>query len=114
MRRSVLKAALAALACAALPAAAQQWPQKPVRVVIGFSAGGTTDVVGRIVMQKLGDMWGQPVVVENRAGASGMIAAEAVAKAAPDGYTLLVSPQTSLAVAPALYGKAPYDTLKDF
>jgi tripartite-type tricarboxylate transporter receptor subunit TctC len=114
MRRSVLKAVLAALACAALPAAAQQWPQKPVKVVIGFTAGGTTDVVGRIVMQKLGDLWGQPVVVENRAGASGMIAAEAVAKAAPDGYTLLVSPQTSLAVAPALYGKAPYDTLRDF
>jgi tripartite-type tricarboxylate transporter receptor subunit TctC len=113
MRRILLNLAFAALA-AALPAAAQQWPAKPVRVIIGFTAGGTTDVVGRIVMQKLGDLWGHAVVVENRPGASGMIAADAVAKSAPDGYTLLVTPQTSLAVAPALTGKAPYDTLRDF
>ena len=114
MRRTILKAALAVAVAAALPAAAQQWPAKPVKVIIGFAAGGTTDVVGRMVMQRLGDMWAQPVVVENRTGASGMIAADAVAKAAPDGYTLLISPQTSLAVAPALYGKANYDTLRDF
>lgn len=114
MRRALLKCAFAALAAAALPAAAQQWPAKPVRVILGFTAGGTTDVVTRIVAQKLGELWGQPIVVENRPGASGMIAADAVAKSAPDGYTLLVSPQTSLAVAPALTGKAPYDTLRDF
>ena len=117
MRRLFLmKAAAAALALAAqlMPAAAQPFPNKPVKVVIGFAAGGTTDLVGRLIAQRLGDAWGQPVVVENRTGASGMIAAEAVAKSAPDGYTLLITPQTSLAVAPALYGKAPYDTMKDF
>ena len=67
-----------------------------------------------MLAQRLTEAWGQKVIVENRPGASGMIGAEAVAKSAPDGYTLLVSPQTSLAVAPALYGKAPYDTMKDF
>jgi tripartite-type tricarboxylate transporter receptor subunit TctC len=103
-----------ALASQTGPAGAQTFPAKPVRMIIGFAAGGTTDLVGRIVAQRLGDAWGQTVVVENRTGASGMIAAEAVAKAAADGYTLLVTPQTSLAVAPALYGKAPYDAARDF
>jgi tripartite-type tricarboxylate transporter receptor subunit TctC len=103
-----------ALALQASPAAAQGYPVKPVRMIIGFAAGGTTDLVGRLVAQRLGDAWGQAVVVENRTGASGMIAAEAVAKAPADGYTLLVTPQTSLAVAPALYGKAPYDAARDF
>ena len=102
------------LASPLAPALAQQYPDKPVRIVIGFAAGGTTDLVGRIVAQRLSEAWSQPVVVENRTGASGMIAAEIVAKAAPDGYTLLVTPQTSLAVAPALIGKASYDTLRDF
>lgn len=103
-----------ALALQADPVAAQGFPAKPVRMVIGFAAGGTTDLVGRLVAQRLGEFWGQTVVVENRTGASGMIAAEAVAKAPADGYTLLVTPQTSLAVAPALYGKAPYDATRDF
>jgi tripartite-type tricarboxylate transporter receptor subunit TctC len=103
-----------ALALQAGPVAAQGFPAKPVRMIIGFAAGGTTDLVGRLVAQRLGDSWGQTVVVENRTGASGMIAAEAVAKAPADGYTLLVTPQTSLAVAPALYGKAPYDATRDF
>jgi tripartite-type tricarboxylate transporter receptor subunit TctC len=97
-----------------LTVAAQQFPTKPVRLVIGFAAGGTTDVVGRIVAQKVGEGWGQNMIVENRAGASGMIAADVVAKAAPDGYTLLMTPQTSLAVAPVLTGKATYDAAKDF
>src|SRR5450759_839302 len=85
-----------ALALQAGPVAAQGFPAKPVRMIIGFAAGGTTDLVGRLVAQRLGDSWGQTVVVENRTGASGMIAAEAVAK------------------APALYGKAPYDATRDF
>ena len=102
------------LALQAGSVAAQGFPAKPVRMIIGFAAGGTTDLVGRLVAQRLGDSWGQTVVVENRTGASGMIAAEAVAKAPADGYTLLVTPQTSLAVAPALYGKAPYDATRDF
>jgi tripartite-type tricarboxylate transporter receptor subunit TctC len=93
---------------------AQAYPAKPVRIIVGLAAGGTTDVFTRTLAQRLTEAWGQNVIVENRPGASGMIGAEAVAKAPPDGYTLLVSPQTSLAVAPALYGKAPYDTLKDF
>jgi tripartite-type tricarboxylate transporter receptor subunit TctC len=93
---------------------AQTYPTKTVRIIVGLAPGGTTDVFTRTLAQKLTEAWGQTVIVENRPGASGMIGAEAVAKAAPDGYTLLVSPQTSLAVAPALYGKAPYDTAKDF
>jgi tripartite-type tricarboxylate transporter receptor subunit TctC len=103
---------LAAVASAA--AHAQTYPAKPVRIIVGLAPGGTTDVFTRTLAQRLTDAWGQPVIVENRPGASGMIGGEAVAKSPPDGYTLLVSPQTSLAVAPALYGKAPYDTLKDF
>ena len=103
-----------ALALNAGPAVAQGFPAKPVRIIIPFAAGGTTDVFGRLVAQRLGESWGQAVVVENRTGASGMIAAEAVAKAPADGYTLLVTTQTNLAVAPALYGKAPYDSMRDF
>jgi tripartite-type tricarboxylate transporter receptor subunit TctC len=93
---------------------AQTYPTKNVRIIVGLAPGGTTDVFTRTLAQRLTEAWGQTVIVENRPGASGMIGGEAVAKAAPDGYTLLVSPQTSLAVAPALYGKAPYDTSKDF
>jgi len=96
------------------PSHAQTYPTKTVRIIVGLAPGGTTDVFTRTLAQRLTEAWGQTVIVENRPGASGMIGAEAVAKAAPDGYTLLVSPQTSLAVAPALYGKAPYDTAKDF
>lgn len=93
---------------------AQSFPSKSARIVVGFAPGGNTDLVSRILAQKLGELWGQTVVVDNRPGASGMIAGELVAKAAPDGYTLLLTPQTSIAVAPALYGKAPYDPAKDF
>ena len=85
-----------------------------MRIIVGLAPGGTTDVLTRILAQRLTEAWGQTVIVDNRPGASGMIGADLVAKAAPDGYTLLISPQTSLAVAPALYGKAPYDTVKDF
>lgn len=112
--RRIIALAFAAFALGAGIAAAQGFPSKSVRIVVGFAPGGNTDVVSRILAQRLGEMWGQNVIVDNRPGASGMIAGDLVAKAAPDGYTLLVSPQTSLAVAPALYGKAPYDTAKDF
>lgn len=105
---------VAMLALGAGAAAAQGFPARSVRIVVGFAPGGTTDLVSRILAQRLGEMWGPNVVVDNRPGASGMIAGEIVAKAAPDGYTLLVTPQTSIAVAPALYGKAPYDPAKDF
>ena len=103
-----------ALALSAGIASAQSYPTKPVRILVGFGAGGSTDIVSRILAQNLTAEWKQNVLVENRPGASGMIAAELTAKSGPDGYTLLVSPQTSLAVAPALYGKAAYDTLRDF
>ncbi len=104
-------AALLALFCGGV--AAQGYPLKAPRIVVGFAPGGNTDLVTRILAQKLGELWSQTVVVDNRPGASGMIAGEIVAKAAPDGYTLLLTPQTSIAVAPALYGKAPYDPAKD-
>jgi tripartite-type tricarboxylate transporter receptor subunit TctC len=102
------------LALFAASAAAQSYPSKPVRILVGFGAGGSTDIVARILAQNLTAEWKQNVLVENRPGASGMIAAELTAKSPPDGYTLLMTPQTSVAVAPALYGKAPYDTMRDF
>jgi tripartite-type tricarboxylate transporter receptor subunit TctC len=92
---------------------AQTYPAKPVRIVVGFTPGGVTDVTARIVAQKLTELWGQTVVVDNRPGASGIIGAETVSKAAPDGYTLLVSPQTSTSVATTLYPKLPYDVVRD-
>jgi tripartite-type tricarboxylate transporter receptor subunit TctC len=113
MKISAIAALVLSLAATSL-AQAQTYPTKTVRIIVGLAPGGTTDVFTRTLAQRLTEAWGQTVIVENRPGASGMIGAEAVAKAAPDGYTLLVSPQTSLAVAPALYGKAPYDTAKDF
>jgi tripartite-type tricarboxylate transporter receptor subunit TctC len=109
-----LAALVAALALGAGTAAAQNYPTKPVRIIIGLSAGGGTDVLTRIIAQRLTEVWGQNVIVENRPGASGFIAGELVAKSPPDGYTLIMGAQSGLAVAPALYGRAPYDTLKDF
>ncbi len=109
-----IAAFFSALVLSASIAAAQSYPTKPVRILVGFGAGGSTDIVSRILAQNLTAEWKQNVLVENRPGASGMIAAELTAKSAPDGYTLLISPQTSLAVAPALYGKAAYDTMRDF
>src|SRR6516225_5371116 len=85
------------------------FPDRPIKVVVGFSAGGGTDVIARILAQKLSETMSQSVVVENRTGASGLIAAEAVAKAAPDGYTLMMGSQTTLAVAPTLYRKSGLD-----
>jgi len=114
MNRRIFTALIAALALGAGGAAAQTYPAKPVRIVIGLSAGGGTDVLTRIIAQRLTESWGQNVIVENRPGASGFIAGELVAKSPPDGYTLIMGAQSGLAVAPALYGRAPYDTLKDF
>lgn len=103
----------ALLAVFALQAGAQAYPSKPVHVVISFTPGSSTDIVGRIVLQKLSEMWGQPVVPENRAGAGGSIGSAAVAKAAPDGYTLLIN-SNAHSVNPAIYAQLPYDILKDF
>lgn len=107
----------AAFALAALPLAAHAqapWPARPVRLVVPFAPGGTTDVVGRIVAEKLAARLGQPVVVENRAGAGATIGAQLVARAEPDGLVLLVSSSTSHGVSPALYPNIPYDALRDF
>jgi tripartite-type tricarboxylate transporter receptor subunit TctC len=98
---------------AATPSHAQDWPKQPIRIVVGFGAGGGTDIAARIVAQPLSEMLGQPVVVENRVGAGGSIGSAAVAKAPPDGYTLLVN-SNAHSVNPAIYAKLPYDTLKDF
>ena len=92
---------------------AQTWPTKPVRVIISFTPGSSTDIVGRVVMQKVSEYWGQPVVPENRAGAGGSIGASVVAHAEPDGYTLLVD-SSAHSVTPSIYKSLPYDTLKDF
>ena len=102
-----------ALSCAAAGAVAQSYPSKPVRVVIPWPAGGSNDVVGRLVMQKLAQTMGQQFVVDNRAGAAGSIGAEVVAKAPPDGYTLMVHSTTHLGNG-TLYKNLPYDVIKDF
>jgi tripartite-type tricarboxylate transporter receptor subunit TctC len=93
---------------------AQSWPAKPVRIVAPFAPGGSADTLGRIVAQKLTESLKENFIVENRPGAGGVIGSEAVAKAAPDGYTLLVSGVASHAVAPALPRGTPYDPVKDF
>ena len=108
--RSMLAAVFAAFA---LGAAAQNFPTKPVTVIISFTPGSATDIVGRIVTAKLSEIWAHPVINENRAGAGGSIGSAAVARAAPDGYTLLIN-SNAHTVNPAIYAKLPYDTLKDF
>ena len=101
------------LLCMAGSAAAQSYPAKPVRLLSGFPAGGANDYHARVLAQKLTEFFGQTVIVENRGGAGGTIAADAIAKAAPDGYNLLMG-FGSLAVAPSVYAKLPFDVLKDF
>jgi tripartite-type tricarboxylate transporter receptor subunit TctC len=102
---------LALAACAALAHA--QYPSKPVQVIVSFTPASATDIVGRLVMAKVSEYWGQPVVVENRSGAGGSIGSAAVAKAAPDGYTLLIN-SNAHSVNPAIYARLPYETTKDF
>ena len=101
------------LAVFASQAAAQTYPNKPVRVIISFTPASATDIVGRIVAAKLSEYWGQPVVPENRSGAGGSLGSNVVAQAAPDGYTLLIN-SNAHAVNPAIYLKLPYETTKDF
>ena len=91
-----------------------KYPDRPVKIVVGFTAGGGTDVAARVVAQKLVEAMGQTFVVENRPGASGLIASEQVAKSPADGYTIMVGSQTTLAVAPALYQKIQIDATKEF
>ncbi len=98
------------------PAVAQQptYPTRPIRLVVGYSAGGGNDLIARIVAGKLQDKLGQPVVVDNKPGAQSIVAAEIVAKAPPDGYTLLIAPSGPMTINPAVYSKLPYDPVKDF
>jgi len=95
-------------------ACAQPYPVKPVRLVVTYTAGGPADIAARALAQKLAEMWGQQVVVDNRAGAGGIIGTELVAKAAPDGYTLLHGTAAGLIINPLLVKKVPYDTFRDF
>src|SRR5215831_12296726 len=101
------------LLCAAAGAFAQ-YPSKPIHVVVGFPPGGGNDIIARMVGAKMQESWGQPVVIDNKPGANSIIAAEFVAKAAPDGYTLLVNATGGMSVNPVIYAKLPYDSLKDF
>ena len=103
-----------ALACVAAPVAAQTYPAKPVRIVVGFPAGGPTDIVSRTMAPKMSEALGQTVLVDNRGGAGGVIATEQVSKAAPDGYTLLMGTIGGIAVAMSLLPNRGYDTLRDF
>jgi tripartite-type tricarboxylate transporter receptor subunit TctC len=118
MLRSIVRAAVAAAALALVAApgtgAAQGFPIKPVRIIVPFGAGGAADSLPRLVGQKLAEMWGQPVVVENRPGAAGNIGMEQGAKAPPDGYTLTSAPVGNLAINPHLYPKLGFDVFRDF
>ncbi len=114
MNRILIALTAVAGLCAGMPAVAQDYPAKPVRILVGFAAGGPTDVIARIVAQDLTASMGQSFIVENRAGANAIIATEAVARAAPDGYTLLFSSLSLLVNAILLESKIKYDPFKDF
>src|SRR3954464_6833300 len=103
-----MKSLFVVLALATSAAAPRDYPSKPIRIVLGFSAGSTTDILARTVGQKMSEAWGQPVVVENRPSAGGVVAGNTVATATPDGYTLLVVSAGHAATA-AMFSKLPYD-----
>ena len=118
MRAPAMKrfaALLAALGLAAATAAsAQSWPTKPVRIIVPFPPGGGLDFYARSMAPRLQEFLGQQVVVENRSGAGGMVGADAVAKAAPDGYTMLLASSAELTISQHLYPKMAYDAIRDF
>src|SRR5262245_137762 len=107
------RAVLIALAFGAADASAQNYPTKPIRIIVPFAAGGAVDALARIISAKLQEQLGQPVIVENRAGAGGMTGSDLVAKSSPDGYTILQN-TNGQAISPAIYRTLPFDTLKDF
>src|SRR5262249_7699791 len=102
------------LQCAACAALAQDWPGKAIRLIVPFAPGGATDIPARLLAPKLQEALGQPVVVENRPGAGGIVGIQAAAQAAPDGYTMLVATNGELVMNPSIYPKLPYDPFKDF
>jgi tripartite-type tricarboxylate transporter receptor subunit TctC len=116
-RRTVLAVlgctAILCMATLAVAQTADDFPNRPIRIIVPQAAGSGIDIHARILAQKMGELWGQTGVVENRAGANAIIGMEAAAKAAPDGYTLLLAP-SSIAIAPSLYGRLPFDPAKDF
>ena len=107
-------AAALALAAAAGAAFAQAYPAKPIRIIVPFAAGGTSDILARAIGPKLTAAWGQPVVIENKTGANGNVGAEFVVRSAPDGYTMLLSDVGALAISPSVYPSLPFDPIKDF
>ena len=110
MKRTILLA----LCALALPAAAQDYPNKPVRIIVGYAAGGGNDIIVRVMQPEMSKGLGQPIIVENKPGAQSIIAAETVAKSAPDGYTILMGPSGPMTINPATYSKLPYDVKRDF
>lgn len=112
--RTILHCLLAVLAVAATPSLAQPYPAKPIRIVVPFPAGGNADIFARAFAQKLGEAWKQTPIVDNRAGAAGIIGTQFVAKSPGDGYTLLFGTTGTHTTNPAVYAKLPYDPVKDF
>jgi len=110
MKRWLLVLVLQCIACAAT---AQDWPTRPMRLIVPFAPGGATDIPARLLAPKLQDALGQPVVIENRTGAGGIIGMQAGAQAQPDGYTLLMATNAEIVMHPSIYPKLPYDPLKD-
>src|SRR5437868_11246333 len=107
-------AVLALLFLLAAHAPAQDYPAKPIRIVVGYSAGGGNDIIVRVMTPEMSKGLGQPVIVENKPGAQSIIAAELVAKSPPDGYTILMGPSGPMTINPATYSKLPYDVRRDF
>jgi len=114
MKKNIVVAVLASVCLAPLPGFAQTWPSQPVKLIVSQSAGGSIDIAARLLAQKLGDALGKTFVVDNRAGANGMIAGEAVARSPADGYTFLMTSPSTLTINQHVYKKVPYDALMDF
>jgi tripartite-type tricarboxylate transporter receptor subunit TctC len=110
---AALLAALPFLLTAGVATAQSNYPNKPIRMVVGFAPAGPADLIARVIGDKLTEAWGQSVVIENVTGAGANIAGDRVAKAAPDGYTLLLASLAQLTINPSLYDKMPFDTVKD-
>ena len=111
--KNFIRILVAVLAAGALQAFAQNYPVRPVRAIIAFPPGSATDIIGRVIVAKVSEIWGQQVVADNRGGAGGSIASALAAKSTPDGYTLIIN-SGAHAVNPSMFAKLPYDTLKDF
>jgi tripartite-type tricarboxylate transporter receptor subunit TctC len=114
LKHFVTAVLILAVSLASALAEAQPWPSKPVKLIVPFTAGGSTDTVARIVAEKLSTRLGQPVIVDNRAGAGGAVGSDIAAKAAADGYTMLVGTSSTMAIAPYVYTKLPYEPTRDF